>query len=100
MRRSHNAKFPLVVIQVSVNEIKCIILDCEHSLKERCFWYGISYLIGRGIDFDQWEFYVAWARRISFLPVLSAVSPFPQTLSFSACSQSGTIAIDQKAVDL
>ena len=28
------------------------------------------------IDFDQWEFCVVWATRISFLDVLSAVPPF------------------------
>jgi hypothetical protein len=33
-------------------------------------------LIDRRIDFDQWEFCVVWATRISFLDVLSAVPPF------------------------
>ena len=60
----HNAKFPLVEIQVSVNQTRYTILDCEHSLKERRFWYEISCWIGGGINFDQWEFYVVWATRL------------------------------------
>jgi hypothetical protein len=33
-------------------------------------------LIDKRIDFDQWEFCVVWATRISFPDVLSAVPPF------------------------
>ena len=33
-------------------------------------------LIDGHIDFNQWEFYVMWTTRISFLLVLSAVPPF------------------------
>jgi hypothetical protein len=38
--------------------------------------YYVSDLIDRRIDFDQWEFCVVLATRISFLDVLSAVPPF------------------------
>jgi hypothetical protein len=38
--------------------------------------YYVSDLIDRRINFDQWEFCVAWATRISSLAVLSAVPPF------------------------
>jgi hypothetical protein len=37
----------------------------------------VSYLIDRRIDFEQWEFCVLWATRISFLDVLSAVAVPP-----------------------
>jgi hypothetical protein len=46
------------------------------STQQKSWHYYISDLIDRHIDFDQWEFCVVWATRISFHDVLSAFPPF------------------------
>ena len=53
-----------------------VIREYKQSLSEKDLYYCVSDLIDGHIDFDQWEFCVVWATRISFLPVLPAVSPF------------------------
>jgi hypothetical protein len=55
----------------------CLFIKSTFSLEiiYGIFFY-VSDLIDRRIDFDQWEFCVVWATRISFLDVLSAVPPF------------------------
>ena len=70
-----DAKFPSVKIDVSLRKIKYVIREYKPQ-KEIDLYYSVSDLIVGHIDFDQCEFCVVCATRISFLPVVPAVPPF------------------------
>ena len=48
---------------------------CVHQSNQNYIIY-VEDFIHQHIDFDQWGFCIVQAKRISFLPVLSAVPPF------------------------
>ena len=64
----------------------------KQSLKEVDLYYYISNLVDANTDFNQWEFCIMWATHFSFLPVLSAVPSFIDSLPLGTADQSCYIA--------
>ena len=71
---SHNALLTSVKIDVSVQSPKNHVENARIQAVSKGNYY-VSDLIDGHIDFDQWEFSVVWATRISSFPVLFAVPP-------------------------
>jgi hypothetical protein len=63
---------PIAITTITCTDSVNVVNKLE-TRRSRLHNYYISDLIDRRIDFDQWEFCVVWATRISFLDVLSAV---------------------------